>query len=602
MRLFAGIAHQAKLAIQNAGAFDNLEETFFTTVEALANALEANDEYTSSHARWITDMALDVGRELGLDAAALKRLELGALFHDIGKIGIPSTILLKPGPLTQQERAVMETHPELGERILAPIARLEDVRPIVRHCHERWDGRGYPDALGGRDIPIESRVIFVCDAFHAMTTDRPYRRAMLLRGRLQGARGRRRLAVRPRRRRRVPARSPRPRSRRTRLVRSGFTISGVSEPLNAWDFERLAEAKVEAGPWGYFVGGAGDERTLAENLAAFRRWHLRPRMLVDVASVTTTTTVLGGEISMPILVAPTAFQYLAHPGRRPRHGPRRSGQAGTVMCLSTLGGASAAQLAEAAPGGGSGSSSTGRATAASPQSLIEAAADAGFEAIVLTVDLPAAGRRERDIRAAFEIPTDLPLPNLSDHLGRGDFHATLSEVVDPSVTWRDLEWLRSVSPLPLLVKGILTEEDAQPRLRARCRRRRRLESRRPPARRRAGEPRCPSGGRGGGRRALPRPHGRRRAPGNGRRHGARAGRQGGAGRQARPLGTRRRRRRRRPRRARAPARGGRARPAPPRLRDRRTPSRARTWGETRPRSAQRDARRRRFDCGSMKIE
>ena len=123
-------------------------------------------------------MALDVGRELGLDSVALKRLELGALFHDIGKIGIPSTILLKPGPLTKQERAVMETHPELGERILAPIARLEAVRPIVRHCHERWDGKGYPDALGGRDIPIESRVIFVCDAFHAMTTDRPYRRAM----------------------------------------------------------------------------------------------------------------------------------------------------------------------------------------------------------------------------------------------------------------------------------------------------------------------------------------------------------------------------------------------------------------------------------------
>jgi diguanylate cyclase (GGDEF)-like protein len=178
MRLLAGIAHQARLAIQNAGAFDNLEETFFSTVEALANALEANDEYTSSHARWITDMALDVGRELGLDQGAMKRLELGALFHDIGKIGIPSTILLKPGPLTVKERRVMQTHPELGERILAPIARLEDVRPIVRHAHERWDGKGYPDEVEGPEIPIESRVIFVCDAFHAMTTDRPYRRAL----------------------------------------------------------------------------------------------------------------------------------------------------------------------------------------------------------------------------------------------------------------------------------------------------------------------------------------------------------------------------------------------------------------------------------------
>jgi diguanylate cyclase (GGDEF)-like protein len=175
MRLLAGIAHQAKLAIQNASSFQSLEDTFLSTVEALANALEANDEYTSSHARWITDMALEVGGEIGLDAKTLKRLELGALFHDIGKLGIPASILTKPGPLTSEERAVIETHPELGERILAPISRLEDVRPIVRHCHERWDGAGYPDGKSAEDIPIEARVILVCDAFHAMTTDRPYR-------------------------------------------------------------------------------------------------------------------------------------------------------------------------------------------------------------------------------------------------------------------------------------------------------------------------------------------------------------------------------------------------------------------------------------------
>jgi diguanylate cyclase (GGDEF)-like protein len=175
MRLLAGIAHQAKLAIQNASSFQSLEETFLSTVEALANALEANDEYTSSHARWITDMALEVGRELNLDLKTLKRLELGALFHDIGKIGIPASILAKPGPLTPEERAVIETHPALGEKILAPISRLEDVRPIVRHAHERWDGAGYPDGKVADEIPIESRVILVCDAFHAMTTDRPYR-------------------------------------------------------------------------------------------------------------------------------------------------------------------------------------------------------------------------------------------------------------------------------------------------------------------------------------------------------------------------------------------------------------------------------------------
>ena len=175
MRLLAGLAHQAKLAIANAGSFQSLEDTFLSTIEALANALEANDAYTSAHARWIKEMALGVGRELGLDAKSLKRLELGAIFHDIGKIGIPSSVLAKPGPLTFAEREVMETHPELGEKILAPIARLHDVREVVRHCHERWDGTGYPDGMEGEQIPIESRVIFVCDAFHAMTTDRPYR-------------------------------------------------------------------------------------------------------------------------------------------------------------------------------------------------------------------------------------------------------------------------------------------------------------------------------------------------------------------------------------------------------------------------------------------
>ncbi|MGH2747496.1 MAG: GAF domain-containing protein [Actinomycetota bacterium] len=178
MRLLSGIADQAKLAIANAGNFENLESTFLSTVEALANALEAKDEYTSSHARWITDTSLEVGRELGLDPATLKRLELGALFHDIGKIGIPSDILLKPGPLTDAEWAVIKTHPELGERILAPIDRLSDVRKIVRHCHEHYDGSGYPDGKSKDDIPIEARVILVVDAFHAMTTDRPYRRGL----------------------------------------------------------------------------------------------------------------------------------------------------------------------------------------------------------------------------------------------------------------------------------------------------------------------------------------------------------------------------------------------------------------------------------------
>ena len=176
LRLLGGLAHQAQLAIANASNYDRLERSFVSTVEALANALEANDEYTSTHARWISDLSLLVGQELGLEE--LKRLELGALLHDIGKIGIPSEILSKPGRLTAEERAVMETHPALGERIIAPIDRLQEVGRIVRHCHERWDGRGYPDGLAGAEIPLESRIIFVCDAYHAMTTDRPYRKRL----------------------------------------------------------------------------------------------------------------------------------------------------------------------------------------------------------------------------------------------------------------------------------------------------------------------------------------------------------------------------------------------------------------------------------------
>ena len=178
LRLLGGLAQQAKLAIANASSYEGLERTFVSTVEALANALEANDEYTSSHTRWITDMALRVGEALGFECHELKRLELGALFHDIGKIGIPTSILLKPGPLSPEERTIIEMHPELGERILEPIERLAEVRTIVRSCHERWDGAGYPDKKVAGEIPLEARIILVCDAFHAMTTDRPYRKRL----------------------------------------------------------------------------------------------------------------------------------------------------------------------------------------------------------------------------------------------------------------------------------------------------------------------------------------------------------------------------------------------------------------------------------------
>jgi diguanylate cyclase (GGDEF)-like protein len=178
LRLARGIADLASLALGNAGRFVELEEAYLSTVEALANAVEAKDEYTGDHCRALAEMSLAVGGDFGMPTDRLKVLELGALFHDIGKIGVASDIIRKPGPLTSAERREMNLHPEIGSQILAPVPFLQPVRAIIHASHERWDGGGYPNGLSGEDIPLESRIIFVCDAFHAMTTDRPYRAAL----------------------------------------------------------------------------------------------------------------------------------------------------------------------------------------------------------------------------------------------------------------------------------------------------------------------------------------------------------------------------------------------------------------------------------------
>jgi isopentenyl diphosphate isomerase/L-lactate dehydrogenase-like FMN-dependent dehydrogenase len=231
------------------------------------------------------------------------------------------------------------------------------------------------------------------------------------------------------------------------------------EPVNVWEYERLAAEKLEPGAFGYFAGGAGDEWTLRENVAAFDRWVLRPRILVDVGTVTTATTVLGTEVSMPVLVAPTAFQRLAHPDGEAAVA-RAAASAGTVYCLSTLSSLSPAELAAASPSGRRWFQLYWSRDRGFTSDLVAKAAGAGFEAIVLTVDLPAGGRRERDLRTAFEVPADVPLPNLPQQLS-GEIQAAFSEMVDPTITWRDLEWLASLSDLPLLVKGVLTAEDAR---------------------------------------------------------------------------------------------------------------------------------------------
>jgi diguanylate cyclase (GGDEF)-like protein len=147
-------------------------------IAALASALQERDRYTGKHSETVVDLTARVGDALALDSAELGRVRTAALLHDIGKVGVPDEVLHKPGPLTEREWEIMRQHPAIGERILRAIPGLGAVARIVRHEHERWDGNGYPDNLAGAAIPVGSRIILACDAYHAMTSDRPYRKAM----------------------------------------------------------------------------------------------------------------------------------------------------------------------------------------------------------------------------------------------------------------------------------------------------------------------------------------------------------------------------------------------------------------------------------------
>ena len=175
------VAHSVarhRLVDERDDLFQRLERTNLGIAAALAAALEAKDAYTAEHARSIADMAVHVGVKLGMTLEQVRDLRLGAILHDIGKIAVPDAILNKPSALTAEEFEIVKGHTVAGEQILAPVPFLEAVREIVRHDHERWDGHGYPDGLRGAEIPLGSRIVFVVDAFHAMTSDRPYRIAM----------------------------------------------------------------------------------------------------------------------------------------------------------------------------------------------------------------------------------------------------------------------------------------------------------------------------------------------------------------------------------------------------------------------------------------
>jgi HD-GYP domain-containing protein (c-di-GMP phosphodiesterase class II) len=156
-----------------------LNQTYRGTVMVLADVVEADDNYTAYHCRSVVELAAAVGEEMRLSPNDLQELEIAALLHDVGKIAIPKEILNKPARLTEAEFELMKTHTVEGQALLDRIGgRLARVGAIVRSCHERWDGRGYPDGLLGEEIPLAARIVFACDAYSAMTTDRPYRKSM----------------------------------------------------------------------------------------------------------------------------------------------------------------------------------------------------------------------------------------------------------------------------------------------------------------------------------------------------------------------------------------------------------------------------------------
>jgi isopentenyl diphosphate isomerase/L-lactate dehydrogenase-like FMN-dependent dehydrogenase len=219
---------------------------------------------------------------------------------------------------------------------------------------------------------------------------------------------------------------------------------GLDRPVNIWDYERLAEERLDANAHAYFAGGSGDEVTLRDNVAAFERRKLRPRVLVDVGEVSTATTVLGTEIALPVLIAPLAMQRMAHPDGEVATA-RAAAAAGTIMCLSSAATCAPAELGE----GHRWFQVYVWRPRSKTEAAIEEAVESGYSALVLTVDVPYIGRRERDVRVGFTVPEHLTVQG--DLFGQG---------FDATVSWRDLEWLAGYG-LPVVVKGLLTAEDAK---------------------------------------------------------------------------------------------------------------------------------------------
>ncbi len=174
--LLEAVATQLGATLHRVRLYEQLEGAFTTTLAVLSGAVEAKDPYTAEHENSVADLSVRVAAYLGVDPREQQRIRYAALLHDFGKIAVPAEILNKQGSLDDDEWAVMRRHTIVGAQLLARIPFFEAVHPLVRSAHEHWDGGGYPDGLAGTSIPLGARIILACDALHAMTTDRPYRR------------------------------------------------------------------------------------------------------------------------------------------------------------------------------------------------------------------------------------------------------------------------------------------------------------------------------------------------------------------------------------------------------------------------------------------
>jgi HD-GYP domain-containing protein (c-di-GMP phosphodiesterase class II) len=175
VKLATALAWQAAVSAGHLKLYQESKEIFHSTVWALASAIDAKDAYTHGHSQRVAKYSSALGRALGFDDHEVERLELSAVLHDVGKIGVPEAVLNKEGRLTPAEMSVMRSHPEKGAQIIGSIRAMRDVVPGVLHHHERWDGLGYPDGLKGENIPLNGRIILLGDTFDAMTSTRPYR-------------------------------------------------------------------------------------------------------------------------------------------------------------------------------------------------------------------------------------------------------------------------------------------------------------------------------------------------------------------------------------------------------------------------------------------